>query len=207
MDDNLVFCRDKPLICQISLRTGETSSERGFKYVIAFHVKIILTVLFICIWKRVVSTPLTINITTYHTYILLGLSILLLSWSSTRFSARNGSVQPNHRLSFGLNKRWSDYLARSAILATPLHQFRDSLQHYLVTGVGAQSVPGDCVHWRKDLIRAAQCAWCGSCSLPLLQEEDRTATSTTFQFRLQITPTGSVTHRTPTELLPQGVPY
>lgn len=111
-----------------------------------------------------------------------------------------------HRLSFGLNKRWSRW-ARSAILAPLLHQFRDSLPHYLATGVGAQSVPGDCVHWRKDLIRAAHCAWCGSCSLPLLQEEDRTATSTTFQFRLQITPTGSVTHRTPTELLPQGVPY
>lgn len=29
MDDNLVFCRDKPLICEIFLRTGETSFERG----------------------------------------------------------------------------------------------------------------------------------------------------------------------------------
>lgn len=89
----------------------------------------------------------------------------------------------NHRLSFGLNKRWS-HSARSAILARLLHQFRASQLHYLATGVGAQSVPVDCVHWRKDLIRAAQCAWCGSCSLPLLQEEGPNR----YQHHLSVSP-------------------
>lgn len=89
-------------------------------------------------------------------------------------------------------------------------------QRSRVTGVGAQSVPGDCVHWRKDLIRAAQCAWCGSCSLPplLLQEEGPNR----FQHHLSVSPSNytnrlrhirntdwTITPRRPILRLPRGL--
>lgn len=133
----------------------------------------------ICTW--VSWAPLTIDISCFYPpNSLHSLTELII-----KLVCRLEMEAFKHRLSFGLNKRWSRW-ARSAILALPLHYFRDSLPHYLATGVGlgARSVAGDCVHWRKDLIRAAQCVWCGSCRCCRRKTEPLPAPPFSFAFKL-----------------------